>query len=174
MPTYHIADYFSFNRKHKIILLAFYAFTGLLFGSLIIRHIDPSFYTLMRSVLSNSVSIVGLIVVNFLPVLITSVIALLSKPYLFFPLSFFKNFSLVVVRCLVFFSFGQAWWLIGNMISLSNVVVMPLLYWFWIRHINGIRNSAHKDIIICFAGSFVACIIEFIWVSPFLFQLLND
>lgn len=174
MSTDRIANFVSFHRKDKLFLLAFFSFCGTFLGTLTSYHLDSFILALMRRGSLASVSIVGLIVVNFLPFLITSVVILLSKPSLFLPIGFLKNFSFAFFRSLICISYGQAGWLVGTIMLFSDTIVMVLLHWFWIRHIDGIQVSAYRDLSFCFAVSFVACILDYIWVSPFLMQLLID
>lgn len=174
MSTYCIADFVSFHRKDKLFFLAFFSFCGTLFGTLTSYHLDSFILALMRRGSFASVSIVGLIVVNFLPFLITSVVILLSKPFLFLPIGFLKNFSFAFIRSLICISYGQAGWLVGTIMLFSDTIVIVLLHWFWIRHIDGIQDYAYRDLSLCFAVSFISCVIDYIWVSPFLIQLLID
>ena len=165
MSTSHIVNYLHFSRRSKLLLLAFFSFSGILLGVITSHNIDPFLFPLMHSVLSDSVSIVDLIVVACFPFLITAIIVLLSNPCLFLLHSFVKSFSYAFVRSFTCISFGDAGWIVGAMMVFSDTLVMCVLHWFWIRHLHFIQKSAKRDLLICFVLSLVACFIDYFWVS---------
>ncbi len=171
MLTYHLDDSFRFSRKTELVILAFFSFSGSLFGVLISYTSDSFLPHLMHRTIASPVTIVGLVSVTFFPFLITAIATFLSKTYLFFLLAFFKCFSFAFVRSCVYISFPQAGWLVGTLLLLSDSIVVMLLHWFWIRHLHSIRDTAIKDMIFCLAVTFAMCIIDYRWVLPFLMNL---
>lgn len=165
MSTYRIVDYLHFSRRSKLFILAFISLSSIALGIMISRTADPYLYSLMRGVLISPVSIVGLLIVNCLPLLITAIIVLLSKPCLFLLHCFVKNFSYSFIRSLICISFAHAGWLAGAILLFSDTIVMCLLHWFWIRHLHFIRKSVKKDLLICLIFSLIACFADYIWVS---------
>ena len=165
MFTYRFADYLHFSRRNKLFLLAFLSLSGIVLGAIVSYTAAPLLYSLMRGVLTNPVSIVGLLIVTCLPLLITAIIVLLSKPCLFLLHCFVKNLSYSFIRNLICISFAHAGWLVAAMLLFSDTIVMCALHWFWIRHIHYIRKSARKDLLICLLFSLIACFVDYSWVS---------
>ncbi len=174
MFTYQNDSFPNLTRKTKLILLAFFSFCGVLSGVSVAYSADPNFSLMMRRAINGSVSIVSLVSVTLLSLLITAVAIILSKPYLFLPLSFIKCFLYAFVRSCVNISFFGAGWLIGPMFLFSDTVAMILLFWIWIRCILYPYKSAIKGLSIGAAFSVAICFIDCFWVSPFLITLMND
>lgn len=173
MLTCRIEKNCYFSRKMDTLVLAFFSVSGILLGVSISYSSDLILFSMMHRMLTSPVTIVGLVSVNLLPFLITAIAICLSKPYLIFLLAFFKCFLYAFVRCGISIYFFQAGWLIGALL-LSDSIVIALLHWYWIRHLHAFRKNAIKDMAFCLLVALATCLIDNLWVSPFLITLISD
>lgn len=159
-------------RKGSACFLALSWFLGLLSGAAIFFSAGIAYFSWMRGVLHGSVSIVGLLCVTVLPFLLSAFAVFISEPWLLLPISFGKALLFSFISLCVLESFGSAGWLVRWLLMFSDLLFVPVLYWFWHRHISGEH---------CFSGSvslllLSLCIligsIDFCYVSPYLANLI--
>ena len=174
MSTYRVVPSLHIDRKTELFLLAFFSCCGAVLGVAVSYSSEPSISLMMRMAASSHVSILGLMLSAILPFLITVVAYCFSKPYLLFPISFFKSFSYTLAMCCVRVGFLQAGWLVCMLLLFSDTAAIVVLYWYWIRNIHGFRSSALTDMLFCIAVTLTVTVIDYVWVFPFLMALFNN
>lgn len=173
MSTHYQADLLHIGRKTELLFLAFSSCAGAVLGVAIAYNMEPYFFSMMRMAASGHVSIVGLLLVIIFPFLISAIAVYLSKPYLFLPLSFFKCCVYSLVLCGICIEFSSAGWLVCMFLLFSDTFTILALHFFWIRYLHGFRKFAFKELLITLSASLCFCFLDYIWVSPFLFTLMN-
>ena len=123
---------FSFTRsKSSMRFLASFWIAGLLSGIWVFAAADVSLFSLMRSSVHRSVSIVSLLLLAGLPFLFSAFAVFISCPGLIFPVVFCKGICFSFVSMGILHIFPDAGWLMWFLICFSDVIALPLLYWFW-------------------------------------------
>lgn len=160
-------------RKHRRIFLALCFYGGLLLGAVLATQAEESFISWMRTVQVQRVSIVSLLGAAFLPFLISAYAVLISQVWLLFPVCFLKAFSFGFCVAGVSYVFGSAGWLVCGLLLFTDLCTMPMLLFFWLRHIDGahrpqLAESALTASLLFLAGSLDHCLI-----TPFLAEIIN-
>ena len=140
-------------------------------GWLVFRQSEPLFSSLMRGVLLEPVSIVGLLMVSFLPFIITAVAVLYSKPFAIHVLSFSKGLVSFVCTLSVFGVFNRAGWLGRILFLFSDCFTTVLLFVLWFRIFILDRSKLRKEMLV----SMVLCLtivgLDVLLISPFVWLL---
>ena len=163
-----------FRRKLSVIFLALFWILGIALGIVYAAVCRSHVASLMRGFLSGTVSIVGLLCVSVIPFLFSAFAVLISKPRILFLVAFGKGFFFSFVSCGFLFSLGSAGWLFRLLLMFSDLVSMPVLFWYWQRHISG--EACFSAVQSLFVASLLILIgsIDFCCVSPFLALLINS
>lgn len=167
---------FSFNvyfRKNKFLIVFFLVwFVGFFAGFSFFRTFKQSELLLMRSVVFQPVSIVGLICAIFLPLLCTYISVLINKPMIALVLSFLKAASFSFSLSLLTLLYGSASWLLCVLCMFSDTCFLLILFAVWLQY-PVICNVNSKRL---FTGSFILGLLilfgDYFVVSPFLIGLL--
>ena len=145
---------------------------GLILGISFASSADDSTLLMMHSASMSAVSIPGLLSILFLPFLLSALAVYLSRSLLLLGVAFVKAFAFGFCAFAVNAAFQSAGWLVCMLLMFSDLCSLPLLVWFWLRHIAGDRRNAAADLAVCaaialFIGGFDYCV-----VSPALAMLL--
>lgn len=159
------------NRYFATIFLAFCWCAGLLGGCILSRQTDQIHFSLMREAVNRSVSIVGLFAV-LLPFLISAIAVYFTQVWLIFPVSFLKAFSFAYVAASVTQAFGTCGWLIRLLLLFTDVCTVPILFWCWLRFLNGSLNKRSAEMMLCAAICIAICGFDYFVISPFLNGLI--
>ena len=160
-------------RKSAAVFLALSWLAGLMLGVVLFVHTDGCFSSLMRGALDDTVSIVVRISVAVLPFLFSAFAVYIFKPGLLLPVCFLKAFAFSFVSVGVLSSFGSGGWALRWLLMFTDILSLPVLYFYWRQHISG-------DV--CFSGSgtffmlslliLIGCI-DCCCISPFLAGLIS-
>ena len=158
--------------RHKLEIFFFWL-VGLLVGIVCASRIEEASFSLMRLTVESRVSIVSLLSSVLLPFLMCVICFLFSVPRLVFAVCFFRSAlygfaAFAVTRC-----YGAAGWLIRSLFLFSGTCTMPALIWLCVRHVDGVRNSFWRDVLLCAGFAVVIGILEVCCIMPFLVQLLS-
>lgn len=170
-------SFFSYTprswRKAGIILLAFFWTLGLFLGIYSSFPMEDSFFRLMRAAAGCRVSIVGLFAVLILPFLFSAFAVYFSQPWLLLLICFLKAYCFGFCCFLTQISFGSAGWLLRLLLLFSDCCILPVLCWFWIRHISGEKRALWQDLAVCAAASLLIGGVDYCVISPFLATLID-
>ena len=124
------------TRKEMSMVLAVCWFGGILCGIFYFSVCDGRVISLMHRMVFCSASIVGLLSTSVVPFLLTSFFVATSKFWAVLSICFFKSFlfSFVSIGCLT--TFGPGGWLIRYFLLFCDCVVLPALFWYWMRFIS--------------------------------------
>ena len=161
------------GRRHSTVLLAAVWCLGLLAGIFLVSRASESVIALMRLAGKSRVSIVGLLLGNLLPFLLSFAAISSSMPRLVYAVCFFRSALYGFCAFGVGLGYGSAGWLVQALLLFSDVLTMPALFWFWIRHIGGRRRSRNRDFLLCVIYAVAVWAADFCLVAPFLARLLS-
>lgn len=171
MARFLLHDFRNLWRKGCTAFLALSWFSGLVFGSFLAVSADNSFASLMRAASERRVSIVGLLVVTLLPFLFSAFAVYLSQPRLLLPVAFCKAASVSQVALGIGASYGSAGWLMRFLLMFSDLCVVPLLFFYWLRYISGERRFGLSPVLLFLAAVMMIVSVDIRFVSPVLANL---
>lgn len=159
----------SLHRLPCGLALAFCWCLGFAFGVFLFLSTGTPGVSMMRRMVSGSVSIVSLIGLGLLPFLFTAYAVILSQLRLLFLICFCKAGMFAFVSMGISAAFSSAGWMMRGLLLFFDSVCCILLYFVWYRILNG-RKAGWFWIILAglLAGS-----IEFYIISPFLAGLIE-
>lgn len=168
---------FAFGRKPRFlfygsrIALCLAWVTGLLYGCAIALTNNSVFLIWMRSAVSQSVSIVGLLVSVFLPLLLTYISVVIEKPFIILIVCFLKAAAFAFCGTLIHQCYGTASWLVGYLHLFSDSCFLFFLFALWYWHFGSSRMIGSFDLSLCGIIGFVLAALEYLLISPFLLGL---
>lgn len=113
----------------KVLLIIFWCF-GIIIGCINACRLPIHFNISMQAIVHNRLSIIGGILVLFLPLLLTAILRLFFKPIFLVPLAFIKAYIHAFIAgyiCLIFGNSGQLYrFLITFSASVSNIICLRL------------------------------------------------
>lgn len=130
---------------------------------------NPGFSSLMRSVVFQPVSIVGLLVILFLPLFTVYVSFRLNKPIFGIIVCFLKAIAFGFTGCLVTQTFKSASWLMRLLFLFSDhcFVVLQFGLWFHLFDLYRCNSSKHHHGCCC-ALTMLVAFCDFFVISPFI------
>ena len=127
--------------------------------------------TLIYNAARQSITLRGVLFLVFVPFAITTLIYCSGRRYLFLPLCFIQAFLFGICSNAIYFSYGNAHWLISLLVLFTSTIALSSLLWFWFRHSSVQRATDSRDLLICFIISALAACLDNYVVSPFLVRL---
>jgi hypothetical protein len=165
-------DLQSLWRKFSPWFLAFSWILGMLLG-FFSAHAASSFLTsLMRQSVSYSASILGLLAASIVPFLISALAVSLYEPWLLLIISTLKAFGFSFCACGVSLAFGQSSWLVRFLFLFSDYFTIPLMYLYWLRHIQGNVKPCFWELPSGIGIALTVGWFDYCFVAPFLVSLV--
>lgn len=128
--------------------------------------------SLMRMIIADRVSIVGLVAVLFLPFALSIVAVHGSKQWIIFAISVCKGVCFGFSIYFLLISYFNAAWLIASLAMFSANASQIPLYFFWIRSMN-CNNSCWKwNAFVCFLLLILIGCLDYFVISPLLITIL--
>ena len=153
-------------------VLAVFFLLGLIFGTLAAGSAGAFFLSAMRAVAGSHVSFMGLLSSLVPPFLFSAFAVYLGRPLLLVPIAFWKAFLFSYLVSGLFSAWGSAGWLITALVMSGRICALPLLWWYWLRHIRGRRFE--PGVFCLILGSLILIgILEFHLIAPFLGTITN-
>ena len=164
----------SLFRRVRVIFLAFCWMIGIESGILFAAHFGHLFTPLMYCALGSTGSIVGFFSVLLLPFLVSAFAVFISRPGLLFGICFVKGFSFSSASLGMLLAFPSGGWLIRQLLMFSSLASLPLLFWFWLRHISDEAEYSYCRCLLVFSLLILIGSVNVCCVSPFLAMLINS
>ena len=146
---------------------------GLILGNRLAVQLPDAHFSLMRTAAQSRVSIVGMVIVAFLPLILSVAALWFSKPMLLSFIAFSKALSFGFCITMTNIAFGDAGWLVGRMLLFTDSIMAVVMLWLWFRSINGAYPMQKRDICICFAVAATVLLVDIYAVSPFMISLFQ-
>lgn len=171
-PFLHASNKRSVLSNHKfhiIFLWCFGLLTGCYFG-----FKTPDFViSLMRTSVSERVSIVWQFVALLIPLILAVTALRLSQPLLLLPVVFLKAHSFGYCLYCVTYAFGSAGWLVSLFCFFSDLCSISIFLTFVLSHAAWERGKSLHDCVICALALIALGLFDYFMVSPFWVGLLN-
>ncbi len=130
--------------------------SGLCFGGWIANQVSEHYLLLMRRAATAPVSIIGLLAGAGIPLLCVYFSVIISRPWLIYPVCFFKACSFSLTGFAIRTAFGSAGWLVRLLLQFTDGGALLLLCWFALRHLDGSTNKLKADALLC--GACIGCL----------------
>ena len=160
-------------RKIATRLLALSWILGMILGSLGAIYGESTLVVLVRQGVCSELSFTGISVVTMLPFLLSAFAVTFSEPWLLLLISTLKAFSFSFCAWGVCLTFGQSGWLVLILFLFSDIALIPLLYFYWLRHIKGTIPPSFWELPLFLAIALLIGSIDYRFVSPFLSTLMH-
>ena len=72
------------------------------------------------------------------------------------------------------YTYGSAGWLVRLLLQFSDILTMPILCWFALRHITGRNAGWKRDFGICLGLEIIICCLDLWYISPFLATITKN
>lgn len=160
-------------RKSSGILLALFWCCGLLVGIGLASGASEHLVSAMRRAAGIPVTILGLLLMTVFPFLISTFAIFRSDPRLLLVIAFLKAVCFGCCSFGISLAFGSAAWLVRFLLLFSDGCTIPVLYWYWLQHISGVRSVSRWEL--CVLSGFYLLIgsIDYCLISPFLVKLID-
>lgn len=146
---------------------------GLLLGALAATAASNVLIPLMRRALHLPASLPGLLISIVLPFLLSAYAVSLSEPWLLLPISALKAFGFAFCSFGVTLTYGTAGWLVRLLFLFSDVCVIPILFFYWLRHIPDASRKSGRELAGCLLLASFVGVIDLYLISPFLAKLIE-
>lgn len=160
-------------RRRRRIFLAFCYLAGLVAGVILAAQADSSFSSWMRTAVFQRVSIVSLLSVLFLPFLISAFAVFYGWSFLLYPICFLKSLSFGYCCAGISILFGAAGWLGCWLLLFSQLLAMPILLFYWMRHIDGLQKPLLSEAALLASILYLVGSLDHCLISPFLVKVIE-
>ena len=168
MNNFRMYGYKQLAAKFLLVLCwIFGLFAGYFF---IIGHGD-SISSLMHTAVNQRVTIVGLVLTLFFPLIISAMAVHLRSPLVLLVLVFLKAFCFSGCYFAVGIAFKGAGWLVRWLLLFSDSCMVVMLLWLWLEIIAGEVHTFKHSLITCVISAIIVGCIDYFVISPFLVTL---
>lgn len=170
MLSFKLTNTFRWKR----LSVAVFWIAGLTLGcylASVTSSVPPSF---AHRLSTQQLSALPLLISLLLPLLLSFFAVELRARYLILPIAFFKAFFFGFCGVYLILAFGDAGWLLRRFYMFSGFCTVVIQLWFWIRYIAGDTTQLKVHFHCCTLLIFLACLIDFSIVSPFVKMLFHN
>ena len=171
MTSVHMFRQSACPQKIGTVLLTSMLFLGCAAGIWLSRDAAPQFADAV-GVLSDSAGGFALILILAMPMLFSALAVYVKRPVFLLPLAFWKAFFFSYVFCGFMSVCGSAGWMVCSLGLFSGLCSLPVLCWYWLRHMGG-RKFSLRSFLAALALLFAAGLLDLRVVSPFLAKILT-
>lgn len=161
------------TRSFPVVILASAWVCGLLAGTYIAFSADDSFFSLMRPVPAEPVSIMSLLTAQLLPVFLSAIAVMISIHWLFYFLAFGEGFLLSFVGIGVALGFGSAGWLPALLLLLPGCICSCTVLWFRISVMRNQPTGFRRQLALTATIVLLISLMDHRYLLPFLTDLFN-
>ena len=157
-------------RKYRFVLCACWLL-GLCAGSYLGLFFEPYSISMMRSAAVQPVSIVGLCLSIFLPLLCTVLSVLLDRPILALAVCFIKAASFSFSLSWISSIYGTASWLVYMLFMFSDICFLLILFICWFRFPCSFNAKVKRFFCVAILLGLLIALGDYFVISPFLVRL---
>lgn len=160
------------SKLYEVILGVCWSF-GLLLGFAYGTNANPLHFQLMRVAAFEHTSIIGLVIVLYIPLLLSALAVNYMCPQMLLLICFVKAFLFAACSGVIAAEFGSSGWLIRFLLQFSDCCAVPLLYLFSIRNISVQKSGIQFDFLLSSIVLLIVGCVDYFVISPFLVRLIN-
>ena len=146
---------------------------GLLTGSLVSISADEILAPTMLAAISGSLSISGLLLVLFFPLLLTAAAVFISRPAVLYLIAFLKAFLFAFTGIGLLLSLESSGWLVRCLLMFSDSLLLPFLWLLWLQMLSGHEGFPMTRFVSVSLLALLTGILDCSFVAPFLAGLLS-
>ena len=169
MVRFHFDHLSRLGCKATTVILAWAFLFGILTGSLASEGCRELLES-SRDSLAQSAGL-SVFIPTVLPVLLSGFAVYIGKPFLLIPIAFWKAFCFSCAGSGVVLAWNSAGWLVGGLALFSSFCTMPVLWWYWLRHIGG-NSFSVRTFLPALTATICIGWMDFLAISPFLTKIL--
>lgn len=162
----------SSSQGYRRIILAVCWILGMLGGCLCSQHCGDFCVRLLRQASVSAPAKVSSVSTALLPFLLSALAVSIGEPWLLPMIGTFKAFSFSFCAWGVCLAFGQSSWLVLFLFLFSDFCLIPVLYLYWLRHIQGVLASVWENGLIVLYALFISVLDSGV-IAPFLVSILR-
>lgn len=163
------------RRRNQLItiklLVLFSWLSGLLAGICISTNLSDLLIPLISLLPESRCSFINKIIAHAIPFVISILIIQKTAYYFLYPVIFLKALSFGLFSNSLFFSFGDAGWLVLILFSFSDFFSIVTLLLFWYRTIGGHKDRILRNGIFALVLIFIIVCFEQIFITPYTVSL---
>lgn len=171
MITFSVSRFASFWRRHRVFFLAFFWCISSSAGFWIAFSTSDIVVSLMCAVVNCRVSIFGLVMMVFFPLLLSAAAVYFSVPDVLFPVIFVEGVSLGYCLAGMMLTFGSAGWLICFLLTFSESLMLIPQLWLWIQCFSCEKSAVFRSLKFCYLAAIAVCTVDYLYISPFILRL---
>lgn len=160
-------------RKTAVRLLAISWCLGIILGYLAAVSAKSVISDVVQRCVNADLSVVGVLAVTVLPFLMSAFAVSFSEPWLLLIYSTYKAFSFSFSGWGVCLAYGQSGWLVLFLFLFSDLFVIPLLYLYWLRHIQGDIAPTAWELPLFLSAALLVGAVDYCFIAPFLTSLMK-
>ena len=145
---------------------------GILLGYFVASSVSQTLVELVPQTTCQIMSMTGCLSVTVLPFFLTAFVVTFSEPCLLLFISTCKAFSFSFCAWGVCLAYGQCGWLVLFLFLFSDFLLIPLQYFYWLRHIRGDRAPESWELPILLGAAILVGYVDYHFVAPFLASLM--
>ncbi len=165
MRRIYFRIFFRFYQS-KYVISCFFTF-GLLLSFLAASAVGEALLPAMRMVQFSHVSIIGLLSALIIPVFISAFAVYSNESWIIPILAFLKSFTFGYCAFAITAAFGSAGWLVRYLILFSDIHLICILWWFWLRHYPEKGKRILLDTAIAVTTAVFICLLDLLLIEPF-------
>lgn len=166
-------NFIKFSCRNSVWILAFCWVFSICLGLHLGSNLDTEIYSLMRMAPGCHVSIVGLMLNLFLPIVISAAAVRYLSPHAIHLLVFGKGLCHGFCMYMILAEFSSAGWLLCRLLMFSDSCLLVPLFVLWIHQINGYQERLKRDMLNCLVVAFVSAIVDYFMISPLIITAIN-
>ena len=126
---------------------------------------------LLRHSVRTAPSLMGLLSAAICPFLLSGLAVYLSETWLLMMIAGVKAFCFGFCACGTILAFGDGGWLVRFLFLFSDYCLIPLLLFYWVRHIQD--QAALPELCVYLITAVLICFVDYWVISPFLVSILR-
>ena len=170
MKRFHISHQPAAGCKGAAIILACLFLSGLLAGAFLCRDVW-NLIPLEISAFSCCADVCSVFIVAMTPYFFSALAVFINRPILLYPLAFWKALFFAFVLSGLAMSGGSAGWLVAGLAMFAGILSMPVLCWYWLRHVGG-SGFDLREFLMGMGVLLAIVLADFLVISPFLSNIL--
>lgn len=173
MLFHHKSDVSNSRCRSSVWFLAFSWICGISAGLFLASCMHCDSASLMRALILERVSIVGLLIVLLLPYVLSVAAFYFSARALIYLIAAGKGICFSFCIYLLMAQFSTAGWLLCRLLFFSDFAILVPMFLFWIRCLNCDQQSLTRDSLRYLIVALGAWIMDCCFISPFTVNLLT-
>ena len=160
----------SFFLDRHILCLVAGSFLGYFFG-IVPAGDTEEFFGLVPLAAHTPASFFWILAVMVFPLLLSASAVILHFSGFLPVIAFLKSACFTYCVAQIYRSVGEAGWLISSLLLFASGWNLPILFFFWFRHVHGEQEGVYRDFLWCVMAEILIAAADAVFVSPILAKI---